>query len=107
MQWILILGATSAIAQHTARRFAADGFALYLVGRNRTKLDSLASDLRQHGPGKIHTAYADLDNDAIHSGLIENAIRTLGGLDIVLFAHGILGDQNACEQSFQEARRSR
>lgn len=45
MRNILIIGATSAIAEATARRFAASGIRFYLVGRNTEKLVAIARDL--------------------------------------------------------------
>ena len=38
MQKILIIGATSAIAQACAKRFAAQGHSLYLLARNSSQL---------------------------------------------------------------------
>jgi len=38
----------------------------------------------------------DLD---LHQQMIEAAIETLGSLDMVLIAHGTLGDQQVCQQS--------
>ena len=43
MQKILIIGATSAIAESVARLYAARGAALYLVGRSAAKLDAIAA----------------------------------------------------------------
>jgi decaprenylphospho-beta-D-erythro-pentofuranosid-2-ulose 2-reductase len=39
MRKALILGATSAIAQETAKLLAADGGSLFLVGRDSAKLE--------------------------------------------------------------------
>ncbi|MGH7464478.1 MAG: SDR family NAD(P)-dependent oxidoreductase, partial [Longimicrobiales bacterium] len=49
METVLILGATSAIAQATARRFARDGARLFLVGRDAARLEAVADDLRSRG----------------------------------------------------------
>ena len=46
---VLIVGATSAIAEATARLFAANGDRLYLVARNRDRVDAVAADLRVRG----------------------------------------------------------
>jgi short-subunit dehydrogenase len=41
----------------------------------------------------------DLNSLDRHQELIQMAIDTLGGLDIVLISHGTLGDQQLCQQS--------
>ncbi|MBA2672169.1 MAG: SDR family NAD(P)-dependent oxidoreductase, partial [Ramlibacter sp.] len=46
MKRILVIGATSGIAQATVRLWAAQGHSLYLAGRARERLDALAADLR-------------------------------------------------------------
>ncbi|PAM45270.1 short-chain dehydrogenase, partial [Acinetobacter baumannii] len=45
MQKILIIGATSAIAEAIARRYAARGASLQLVARNADRLAVIAADL--------------------------------------------------------------
>jgi short-subunit dehydrogenase len=84
---ILVLGATSAIAQAAARRWAARGDELLLVARNAGRLSAVADDLRTRG-GKVETMAQDLDDAALYAPLVERA----GRLDVVLLAHGVLGD---------------
>jgi decaprenylphospho-beta-D-erythro-pentofuranosid-2-ulose 2-reductase len=99
MKNFVIFGATSAIAQAVARLWAARGANLFLVGRNGSKLEAIAQDLRvRAGPGaKIHCMQADLDVLDAHGGLIRSAREALGGLDCALIAQGTLPDQKACE----------
>jgi decaprenylphospho-beta-D-erythro-pentofuranosid-2-ulose 2-reductase len=101
----LIVGATSAIAQETAKLLAADGDRLYLVGRNAEKLSGVAGDLRVRSGTEIHHAAVDLDDVERHEEIVERAVASLGGLDTVIVAHGVLGDQEACEREFVEAER--
>lgn len=104
MRRILIVGATSAIAEATARLFAARGDALFLAGRNPERLQILADDLRARGAHRVATAQFDaLDYDG-HFDLIDSAAQALDGLDTALIAHGTLPDQKACEASFIAAR---
>lgn len=105
MNRILIIGATSAIAEATARRFAARGDALFLLGRDAEKLGRICADLRIRGAAD--TGFALLDANALdqHEARLEQAARALGGLDIVLIAHGTLGDQAAGERDFGVALR--
>jgi decaprenylphospho-beta-D-erythro-pentofuranosid-2-ulose 2-reductase len=99
MRRILILGATSAIAEATARVFATRGDALFLVGRSTERLQAIADDLRLRGAAVAEILSADLQEVSAHEGLLMQASEALGGLDTALIAHGTLGDQALCEQS--------
>ncbi len=96
---ILIAGATSAIAHETAKFFARDGAELFLVSRSTDKLEDISNDLRVRGAKKAETFLLDLNDLDLHQQMIEAAIETLGSLDMVLIAHGTLGDQQVCQQS--------
>jgi short-subunit dehydrogenase len=100
---ILVLGATSGIAQATCRIWATQGASLFLVARNQAKLDAVAADLRTRGASFVDTAVADLDDTDNHPELLAHAVNSLTGMDIAYLAHGILGDQAEAEQDFNTA----
>jgi len=102
---VLIIGATSAIAEATARIFATRGDALFLVGRNAAHLQVIASDLTVRGAPRVATTTLDVTDFSAHAAVFEQAERELGGLDIALIAHGTLSDQNSCETSVDAMRR--
>lgn len=99
MQKILIIGATSAIAESVARLYASRGAALYLAGRSAGKLDTIAADLRVRGAQRAEHGVLDVNDVAAHGALLDTAWSTLGGIDTVLIAHGTLPDQAACDAS--------
>jgi short-subunit dehydrogenase len=101
MKRILIVGATSAIAEAAARHWAARGDALFLAARNPARLDAAAADLRMRGSSAVHTSCLDANDLAAHAPLLEAAVAALGGIDLALIAHGTLSDQAACEQSVE------
>ncbi len=105
MRKTLIIGATSAIAQATARLFAEAGDALFLVARNADKLTATADDLKLRGASAVHSATLDVLDYDQHKPVIDSAIEALDGLDLVLIAHGTLPDQKACGQSFELTRK--
>ena len=105
MPTILIIGATSAIAQAVARRFAADGATLFLVARNQAKLDAVADDLRVRGAPTVDTAVMDVLAYDQHLAVIQQVFERQGRIDVVLIAHGTLPDQKACEASFEHTQR--
>ena len=98
MSKILIIGAYSAIAEATARVWAAQGHRLYLVGRRAERLRDVAADLKIRGAESVEWAELDANDFARHAEVVSKAIATLQGLDIALIAHGTLGDQAACER---------
>jgi decaprenylphospho-beta-D-erythro-pentofuranosid-2-ulose 2-reductase len=99
---ILIIGATSAIAHETAKFFARDGAELFLVARNNEKLEDVSNDLKVRGAKRTETFLLDLNELDRHQEMIQTAIDTFGGLDMVLISHGTLGDQQLCEQSVEK-----
>jgi decaprenylphospho-beta-D-erythro-pentofuranosid-2-ulose 2-reductase len=104
MRKILVIGATSAIAQATARLFAEAGDSLFLVARNADKLAVTADDLKVRGAHAVNVAALDVLDYDRHQAVIGAAIEGLDGLDVVLIAHGTLPDQTICEQSFELTR---
>jgi decaprenylphospho-beta-D-erythro-pentofuranosid-2-ulose 2-reductase len=101
MQRILIIGATSAIAEATARIWAARGEALFLVGRRADRLAVIAADLRVRGAASVACHRLDATDIEAHATMLDAATVALGGIDLALIAHGSLSDQKACEGSVE------
>jgi len=100
---ILVLGATSAIAQAYARRRAARGCGFVLAGRHPERLAAIAADLLACGAEKAEPFVIDL---AAMDG-IEEAVRTLrarGAPDEIVIAYGVLGEQRRAEVDVALAR---
>ena len=105
MKRVLIIGATSAIAEAAARQWAVQGASLFLVGRQAGRLDNIAADLRVRGAKQALTFAMDATDHAAHEAMLAAAQSALGGVDVVLIAHGTLPDQKACEASVELALR--
>ncbi len=101
MRHVLIIGATSAIAEATARHFAQDGDRLYLVARNQERLSDVSADLRIRGASQVETQVMDANDTAHHLDMIARAKNAMGALDTILIAHGTLSDQKNCEASYE------
>lgn len=99
MRRVVIVGATSAIAERVARLLAARGTALYLVGRDSARVEAIAADLRVRGSPLTHCEAMDVNDTSAHVPMLDRADERLGGFDTVLIAHGTLSDQVACQQS--------
>jgi short-subunit dehydrogenase len=94
---IIVLGATSAIAEATARLYATEGAELLLVGRQGERLAAIAADLQLRGAPRVEIATRDLAQASDATAALASFATTLGGIDHVLIAYGILGDQEASE----------
>lgn len=93
---IVILGATSAIAQAYARRRAAHGCRFTLVARRADRLAAIVSDLLASGATEAVPVVLDLG--AMEQ--IEGSVRALldgGSPDEIVLAYGVLGDQAAAD----------
>ncbi|HEY4034642.1 MAG TPA: SDR family oxidoreductase [Ktedonobacteraceae bacterium] len=99
---VVIIGASSAMAYEAAKCFARDGADLFLVGRSAEKLTTVADDLKVRGAKRAETYVLDLCELDRHQEMFEQAIASLGELDMLLIAHGTLGDQHKSEQSVAE-----
>lgn len=100
MKKILIIGATSAIAEATARLWAGQGHRLYLLGRHAERLAAIAADLKVRGAESVQSAVLDVNDYARHAAVLDAVTTALCGLNVVLIAHGTLGEQKTCEQDF-------
>jgi decaprenylphospho-beta-D-erythro-pentofuranosid-2-ulose 2-reductase len=101
---IIILGALSAVAEAAAREWSSRGGAkLMLVGRDASRLEAVASDLRLRG-AKAETFVTDLSTADTEATLAQLVAR-LGGIDIVLVAYGMLGNQSIAERSPADAHK--
>ncbi len=101
MRRVIVFGATSAIAAEVIALWAARGDRLHLVGRDPRKLAAVAAGC----PG-VTTTTADLCQVDRAAALVQEAVTALGGaVDLVLVAHGELGDQARSEHEWPEAER--
>jgi len=96
---IVVIGATSAIAEHCARLWVKDNnVVLTLVARDRAKAERVAEDLRVRNPQSvINVLEADFIDPVVVARLV-GAICAGGVVNTVLIAHGSLPDQTGCQQ---------
>lgn len=93
---ILIIGATSAIAEAVARVYAARAANLYLLARDPQRGAAIAQDLTVRGATNVREATLDVTQLAAHSDTLDEAWAAFGGFDVVLIAHGTLPEQARC-----------
>lgn len=99
---IVIVGATSAIAEHCARLWAVRSPSSFvLVGRDQGRMERIAEDLQVRGP---HVQAECLQADFIDPAHIRETVDAIcrqGPVDLVLIAHGSLPDQQHCQDDLQ------
>jgi len=100
---ILIIGATSGIAEAVARRYAASNCNFALVGRDSAKLNVIASDLAARGAAHVHVQQWDANDVAQGSATVASAWQNLATVDLALIAHGSLPDQARAEEDLDYA----
>ncbi|MCC5843577.1 MAG: SDR family oxidoreductase [Verrucomicrobia bacterium] len=95
---VLIFGATSAMALHTARNFAAQHANLALAGRDRQRLEALAEDLKIRGAQQVEIFPGfDAEDETTILKTVEAAWKSLETIRHVLIAYGTLPDQSKAE----------
>lgn len=82
---IVITGGSSGIGAACAAILAASGKQLLLSGRNAAKLQAVAAGLQG---GKVLTRPADITQPGEVSGLFDEAMASLGGVDAVIHCAG-------------------
>lgn len=102
---IVIIGATSALAEHCARLWLQQGPAeLVLVGRDADKTGRVAMDLRVRCPQAIvREATVDFQ-DPVAIGALADGLCADAPVDVALIAHGLLPDQAACQTDLGRCR---
>lgn len=103
MKNVLILGATSDIAQAVARRFATEGWSLTLAAVEPELLGPIAGDLQVRSEADIQTLAFDATDFASHSTMYES-LETKP--DAVVCVFGYMGDQVLARTDFSEVQKT-
>ena len=98
-QKIVVLGATSRVAQEIARLAAAGHKELLLVGRRPERLAAVAGDLVARGAARVECISADLGDIAAHPALVDQIRAKMPDFDTLLLAYGSLTEQARAEDS--------
>jgi short-subunit dehydrogenase len=103
---IVVIGATSGIAEHCSRLWAAEDNADFvLMARDTGKLDKIAADLKVRGARSISLARAEFFDPAAIKAFADETVAA-GPVDVVLIAHGWLSDQQGCQDDLALCRES-
>jgi NAD(P)-dependent dehydrogenase (short-subunit alcohol dehydrogenase family) len=89
----IVVGASSGIGAALVRRLASEGADVVAVARRRAELDALALELRaaaQPSVGRVHIEAHDAARAHEVPEVFERAVADLGGLDLVIYAAGVM-----------------
>jgi short-subunit dehydrogenase len=99
----IVLGASSGIGAEIARQLAAGGTTVALVGRREAELQAVASAIRGAG-GRAIVARHDVTAFAEVPATFERLVAELGGLDLVVYASGVMFVPEESEYDFARDR---
>ena len=77
MSYVLIIGAKSDIAKATARKYAKNGFDLYLAARNSDELEDFAKDIMIRTQRSIKVLELDILDYDSHQSFYNNLFLVL------------------------------
>lgn len=103
MKNMLILGATSDMAQAIAKKYAAEGWSLTLAALEPDLLESIAGDLRMRTKSPVEAVTFDATDFESHRAFYEGLVTKP---DIVICAFGYLCDNTLSRTDFKEVRRA-
>jgi 3-oxoacyl-[acyl-carrier protein] reductase len=84
----LVMGASKGLGRSIADALAAEGAAVVVSGRDQASLDKVAAELKAAGASAAHGVVADVAKGEQMDHLADEAVRLLGGVDILVLNHG-------------------
>jgi decaprenylphospho-beta-D-erythro-pentofuranosid-2-ulose 2-reductase len=104
VQSVLVLGGGSEIGLATARALVRRrARTVVLAGRDPERFRDGAESLRRDGAATVETVPFDARDTDAHPAFVRDVFDRFGDIDLVLFAFGVLGDQEAAEKDIAHA----
>ena len=102
MDYILIIGAKSDIAKAIAKKYAENGYNLFLAARESGELQEFANDIQIRTQKKVKCLELDILDYASHP-IFYNALeeKPIGVISVV----GYLGEQEKAQNNFEETKK--
>ena len=84
----IITGAGKGIGRSISLAYAENGAELCLVSRTQNDIDVLSEEIKSKWKSKVMSMRADVSNSLSSSSISEDAMRLLGGIDVLVCAAG-------------------
>ena len=101
----IVVGASSGMGAALVRQLAAEGYRVAALARRESELQELAKSCetacQETGGAVLIKQHDVLDTDSVPA-LFEELVRELGGLDLMIFAAGIMPKVEADEYSTEK-----
>jgi len=102
---VLVLGATSRIAQQLGHRYAEAGHAVYIAARDTAECARIAADIAvRHEVPTASGMFDAIDFDS-HPAFIAAVEDQLGPIEVAIVAFGEMGDQEVSQVNFSAAKK--
>lgn len=85
----LVVGASSGMGAELVRQLAREGYAVAAIARRQAELDALAAEPTA---GEVHVFAHDVNAIDEIPALLERVVEALGGLDLYVYAAGVMPD---------------
>ncbi len=96
----IVIGASSGIGEALARDLAKAGSRVALVARRKNELDRIAKRIRETGTGEAYVHVHDVAHFAEVPELFDKIVEELGGLDMIVYAAGLMPEIAEGEYDF-------
>jgi len=80
----IVTGGSRGIGKSIARLFASQGVNVVIAARGKAQLDETAAELSKETGGRLTGIVADTSDDASVKNLVAEAVKVLGGIDILV-----------------------
>jgi decaprenylphospho-beta-D-erythro-pentofuranosid-2-ulose 2-reductase len=94
---VAVLGASRGIGRALARLIAARGDRVCLLGRDAAELEKSAADLAVRGATSAHAVHCDLEQPETFASVLDEAVRLLDGIDVVIVTAAAFATQAQLE----------
>lgn len=100
---VLVTGGGSGIGFGVAKRFAEEGASLYLVDINKADIEAAKNILSKLGP--VVVKVGSVTDEALVKEAVDEMVSSLGGVDYLVNAAGVVTVQPALENPISDFRR--
>lgn len=104
MKNVLILGATSGIAQAISHELASQDANLILAGRSVADLNRIAADLQVRFHKPVTVMPFEPTKYEVHHTFFNQCVEALGNIDVLILCYGYMSEQQEAQNDFHIAK---